>query len=192
MKTNKILLLTLMLIIILSFTSIVSARPSNPNGQSFGNQNQQGFGNQTQKNFGFSNGQNNMMGNQTQQNFGYTNRQNNMMGNQNTPGTGDGVFHDERIAYFAEKLGISEEDLNTQLENGKTLSQIADESGLTIEQFQDIMTEMRDQFSGRNTMNSQSGNRMGNQMNQNGGGNRMQNYKNCPINNDCPYNDNGE
>ena len=48
MKTNKILLLTLMLIIILSFTSIVSARPSNPNGQSFGNQNQS-FGNQTQE-----------------------------------------------------------------------------------------------------------------------------------------------
>jgi len=169
MKTNKVLFLTLMVIVIFSVTSIVSARPSSPNSQNFGYQNQQGLGNQNQPNSGFSN------------------RQNNMIGNQNTPGTGDGIFHDERITYFAEKLGISEDELNTQLSDGKTLSQIADASGLTIEQFQDIMSEIRDKFSGRNRMNRQSGNQMGYQMNQNGGGNRMQNSKNCPINGDCPY-----
>ncbi|MCX6054767.1 MAG: hypothetical protein NTZ74_07630 [Chloroflexi bacterium] len=60
-------------------------------------------------------------------------------------GTQDGLLHDKMIAVFAEKLGITVEDLNTRLANGETLSSIALSQGMTIEQFNTLMVDARNQ-----------------------------------------------
>ena len=57
----------------------------------------------------------------------------------------DGFMHDEMIAAFAEKLGISVEDLNARLANGETMAQIATSKGLTAAQFRTLMTDARNQ-----------------------------------------------
>ena len=60
-------------------------------------------------------------------------------------GTQDGLIHDEMISAFAEKLGISVEDLNARLANGETMAQIATSKGLTADQFRTLMTDARNQ-----------------------------------------------
>ena len=60
-------------------------------------------------------------------------------------GTQDGLLHDEMIAVYAEKLGVSVDDLNARLANGETLAQIASSKGLTIDQFRALMTDARSQ-----------------------------------------------
>jgi hypothetical protein len=67
-----------------------------------------------------------------------------MMG-QNAAGTQDGWMHDEMIDAFAEKLGISVDDLNTRLANGETMAQIASSKGLTADQFTTLMADARTQ-----------------------------------------------
>jgi hypothetical protein len=57
--------------------------------------------------------------------------------------TQDGLLHDAFIAVFAEKLGISVEDLNARLANGETMSQIAASLGFTADQFTAMMNEAR-------------------------------------------------
>lgn len=60
-------------------------------------------------------------------------------------GADDGVMHDQMIAAFAEKFGMTVEDLEGRLENGETMSQIASEKGVTVEDFFSLMTEVRNQ-----------------------------------------------
>jgi len=63
---------------------------------------------------GMMNGQNNrggMMGGQGKQRG---------MANQNAAGTQDGLLHDDMIAVYAEKLGISVEDLNARLADARS------------------------------------------------------------------------
>jgi hypothetical protein len=67
------------------------------------------------------------------------------MMNQNAAGTQDGLLHDEMIAVYAEKLGISVEDLNARLTKGETMSQIASSKGLTADQFTTLMADARSQ-----------------------------------------------
>lgn len=68
-----------------------------------------------------------------------------MMGQGAGPSTQNGSLHDEMIAVYAEKLGISVEDLNARLANGETMAQIASSKGLTAEQFSTLMTDARSQ-----------------------------------------------
>ena len=71
-----------------------------------------------------------------------------MMGaNRTASGTlsGEGILHDGMIAVFAEKLGISVDDLNARLDKGETMAQIASSKGLTAEQFTALMTAARTQ-----------------------------------------------
>ena len=68
-----------------------------------------------------------------------------MMGQNAAAGTQEGLLHDEMIAVFAEKLGISVDDLNSRLANGETMAQIASSKGLTVDQFRSLMTDARSQ-----------------------------------------------
>lgn len=56
---------------------------------------------------------------------------------------GEGILHDGMIAIYAEKLGISVNDLNDRLAEGETMAQIASSQGLTAEQFSALMTDAR-------------------------------------------------
>lgn len=58
---------------------------------------------------------------------------------------GEGFLHDEMIAAFAAKLGISVADLEKQLDAGQTVAQVASAKGLTAEQFQTLWTDARAQ-----------------------------------------------
>ena len=60
-------------------------------------------------------------------------------------GTGDGILHDYMIAAYAEKLNIPAADLEAQLSQGETMSQIAASTGLTVDQFRTLMVEARTQ-----------------------------------------------
>ena len=67
-----------------------------------------------------------------------------MMG-QNAVGTQTGFLHDEMVAAFAQKLGITVDDLNARLANGETMAQIASSQGLTVDQFSTLMLDARSQ-----------------------------------------------
>ncbi len=54
-----------------------------------------------------------------------------------------GPMHEYMEKAFAEALGISEEDLEAALASGKTMWQVAEEKGLTLEQFQKVMLDAR-------------------------------------------------
>ena len=58
---------------------------------------------------------------------------------------GEGILHDTMISVFAQKLGISVEDLNARLAQGETMAQIAASQGLTAEEFTALMTDARAQ-----------------------------------------------
>lgn len=68
-----------------------------------------------------------------------------MMGQTAGIGTQDGLLHDEMIAVYTDKLGISVDDLNARLSDGETLSQIAISEGLTIDEFIALRTDVRSQ-----------------------------------------------
>ena len=68
-----------------------------------------------------------------------------MMGSRSLAGTQDGLLHDEMITIFAEKLGLSVDTLNTRLAAGETMSAIALSTGMTIEEFQTLMIDVRSQ-----------------------------------------------
>jgi len=79
---------------------------------------------------------------------------NNLAGNQAVPGDWIGqrglglredFLHDEMMAALAEKLGITANDLEARLAKGETLAQIASSKGLTVDQFQKLMTDARNQ-----------------------------------------------
>jgi hypothetical protein len=58
---------------------------------------------------------------------------------------GEGYLHDYMIAAFAEKLNIPVDELESRIDNGETIAQIASSQGLTVEQFRSLMTEARAQ-----------------------------------------------
>jgi hypothetical protein len=67
-----------------------------------------------------------------------------MMGNR-TNENKDGYMHDEMVAAFAEKLGMSATDLGARLDKGETMYQVAESKGITGDQFTTLMTEARTQ-----------------------------------------------
>jgi hypothetical protein len=56
---------------------------------------------------------------------------------------GSGFMHDEMVAAFAEKLGMSVQDLDDRLDKGETMAQVASSKGLSADQFTTLMTEAR-------------------------------------------------
>ncbi len=58
---------------------------------------------------------------------------------------GEGILHDYLIAAYAEKLSIPVADLEARLSQGETMSAIAVSTGLTLDQFQTLMVEVRTQ-----------------------------------------------
>ncbi len=65
--------------------------------------------------------------------------------NANATGVGQGILHDAMISYFAEKLGLTVDQINTRLANGEMMAQIAYSTGLTATQFQVLMQDARSQ-----------------------------------------------
>lgn len=53
--------------------------------------------------------------------------------------TGDCTDHDAMLALFSEKLGISVDELQSRLENGESMAQIALAAGMTFEEFRALM-----------------------------------------------------
>ncbi len=58
---------------------------------------------------------------------------------------GDGILHDYMIAAYAEALNIQVADLETRLNNGETMSQIALSTGMTLDEFRALMVNVRNQ-----------------------------------------------
>jgi hypothetical protein len=56
---------------------------------------------------------------------------------------GTGIFHDAMLKAFADKLGLSVAELEAQIASGKTLSAIAQEAGLTVDEFRTLMLDTR-------------------------------------------------
>jgi hypothetical protein len=56
-----------------------------------------------------------------------------------------GLLHDEMIAIYAEKLGISVDEIQTRLEAGETMADIAVSQGLTLTEFQTLRDEVREE-----------------------------------------------
>lgn len=54
-----------------------------------------------------------------------------------------GPMHEYMEKAIAEALGMSEEELEAALEDGKTMWQVAEEKGLTAEKFQEVMLTAR-------------------------------------------------
>lgn len=55
----------------------------------------------------------------------------------------DGILHDAMIEVYAEKLGISVDDLNAKLASGESLADIAFAAGLTADEFSALKVEAR-------------------------------------------------
>lgn len=62
-----------------------------------------------------------------------------------TYGTQTGLLHDEMITIYADKLGISVDDLNTRLAGGETMADIALSTELTLDEFRTLMADVRSQ-----------------------------------------------
>lgn len=56
-----------------------------------------------------------------------------------------GLLHDAILDAFAEKLSLTVDELNTRLANGETMAEIATSEGLSIEEFQTTMEDIRNQ-----------------------------------------------
>lgn len=56
---------------------------------------------------------------------------------------GGGIMHDAMVASFAEKLGMTAEELQARLDDGDTMWQVAEEKDMTLEEFRTAMTEAR-------------------------------------------------
>lgn len=67
------------------------------------------------------------------------------MAGQGVASSQSGLLHDEMVATFAEKFGLTVEELKTRLANGETVSQIAFAQGLSFEEFRTWMAEARTQ-----------------------------------------------
>jgi hypothetical protein len=67
----------------------------------------------------------------------------NMMLYQNRDSIDDGLLHDEMMAAFSLALEISVEELEARIADGETLADIALGTGMTIEDFRALLTEIR-------------------------------------------------
>jgi hypothetical protein len=67
------------------------------------------------------------------------------MGQGGYAGSGEGILHDAMIAAFANELGLSVETLEARLVAGETVADVAFAQGLTVEEFQTLMTDARAQ-----------------------------------------------
>jgi uncharacterized protein YidB (DUF937 family) len=116
-----------------------------------------------------------------------------MMGENAEMGTQDGLLHDEMIAAYAEKLGISVDDLNNRVTNGETMAQIAFSKGLSVDQFRPLMAEARAQAVDQAVKNGTLTQAQADWMKQrgagmaNGGRGMRGNGQNQFANPDCPY-----
>ena len=63
----------------------------------------------------------------------------------NAGGVEPGILHDAMISFYAEKLGLTVDQINTRLTSGETMAQIAYSTGLTAAQFQTLMLDARSQ-----------------------------------------------
>ncbi len=108
----------------LGTTGLVSAQTSTPQAPAAGS----GYG----AGMGYSRGMRGGMG----QGAGY---------GYNATGTGEGILHDAMISYFAEKLGLTVDQINARLANGETMAQISYSTGLTVDQFRTLMVDARSQ-----------------------------------------------
>jgi len=108
-------------------------------------------------------------------------------------GTLDGFLHDSMVNVYATELGLSVDDLNSRLENGETMAQIASSKGLTVEQFNAMMVEARSQALVEAVKNGDLTQEQADWMNQRGAG--MANAgrgtggygQGLNANADCPY-----
>jgi hypothetical protein len=62
---------------------------------------------------------------------------------QNRDSMEDGLLHDTMIAAFSEALNIPVLDLEERLADGETLAEIALTTGMTLEDFRTLLTEIR-------------------------------------------------
>jgi len=58
----------------------------------------------------------------------------------------EGPHHDEMIATFAKAIGLSPEVIETRLASGETMWQIVESEGLSMEEFGEIMSQVRSDF----------------------------------------------
>jgi len=56
---------------------------------------------------------------------------------------GEGFMHDDMIAAFATAVNLTTEEVQTRLDNGETLKEIAIAQGITAEQLPDLVTNVR-------------------------------------------------
>jgi hypothetical protein len=68
-----------------------------------------------------------------------------MMNQGQAAGTQDGILHDGMISVYAQKFGLTVDELNARLAKGETVAQIASSKGLTADEFQTLMAEARSQ-----------------------------------------------
>ena len=67
-----------------------------------------------------------------------------MMGRWNQSGNGQyGPMHEYMVGAMAEALGMTDEELDAELAAGKTMWQVAEAKGLSVEEFQQLMLEAR-------------------------------------------------
>jgi hypothetical protein len=66
-----------------------------------------------------------------------------MMNQGQAASTQDGILHDAMISVYAQKFGLTVDELNAHLAKGETMAQIASSKGLTAEEFQTLMTDAR-------------------------------------------------
>ena len=55
----------------------------------------------------------------------------------------EGPMHDYMISYVADQLGLTVEDIESRLANGETLSSIALSTGLTADEFSNLLLDAR-------------------------------------------------
>ncbi len=56
---------------------------------------------------------------------------------------GEGPMHEEMITVLAGKLGLSVAELNTKLDTGATIAQLASDKGMTVVEFRQMMVDAR-------------------------------------------------
>ncbi len=62
-----------------------------------------------------------------------------------TPINLEGILHDTLVTIYAQELGLSVDEINTRLDSGETLAEIASAAGLTPEQISALISDARAQ-----------------------------------------------
>jgi len=106
----------------------------------------------------------------------------------------EGFLHDEMVAAFASKLGLSASELEARLDKGETMAQIAYSKGFSADQFTAMMTEARAQTVDKAVKDGKLTQQQADWMKQRGAGavgggrgmrgNGQKNFSNT----NCPYN----